>query len=129
MAHTWDKIGSLEFIELQGDLSEPGIEVEEITRPWVDGVAFRRMGTRGRPMQLRGLVDVANAAAADALLDTYKALQGTLVTIRMKTVNRANYIVLNVEILGRRKVSTVSGGTTSGVWLVESGWTVQYAGT
>jgi hypothetical protein len=129
MAITYDQIGAQSCIRLDGDLSQPGTELGDVTRGGVDGVAFKSMGARGRPVRLSGRVDVTSLSGADTLLATYAAMKGTVVTVRLRTQSRTNYIVLEADVTERMTCTNGTGGVAGGSILVFSEWVLQYVGT
>lgn len=130
-------IGSRSFIHLRGSVEQFGETLEEITRPGQDGVALRKVGERGPVFELVSVVDLANASAAQALYETYKGDQGSIVNITDdRGVSHSNYAVLDVRLLspgGIRKVNTLVGSTvnvSSGddAFLLTCVWTLRAAG-
>ncbi len=118
MPITWPQVGSVEFLTL-GEPTSVAEESELITRPNVDGVAIRKAGTRGRTVILEATRDIAaaDAAALKTALDSYKALQGTTVSIITDTgVTRTNMYIqqVTIPIGGVRKMATSSGGVEAG---------------
>lgn len=122
-------IGAYNFVTLKGEINPgSGHQMEEITRPGVDGVAFRRIGRRGFPFKVQSMVDVATDSAAAALLSSYKALQGTVVSLTDETGQVwNNIVVLNVRPAGRKYVVAKSGGLDAGQtgYLVRCEWMLQ----
>lgn len=122
-------IGGYSFITLEGGLNPgSGEQLEEITRPGVDGVAYRRIGRRGVPFRMQSLADVANAANAHSLILNYKALQGGLVTLVDETGQSwFNVMVLRVQCSQPKYVTGMSGGLTGGQtgYLVSADWLLQ----
>lgn len=131
MAITWDQIGSEYFIALAGELDPIKATLREITRPSVDGRAFRQEGDRSTIFELRGIRDVASGSAADTLITTYKAMIGSTVSIVLRGQTRANYLVVDVETVSRKAVTSSAGGVGvgTGAYLVESRWTLTRSGT
>ena len=121
-------IGSYNFIKLSGGINPgTGEQVEEITRAGVDGVAFRKIGKRGFAFEMRSVVDVADAAAAQTLVGNYKALQGSIVNIVDDTGRTwNNYIVLRVRPIQARPVTSATGGLVNDPeYLVSASWIMQ----
>jgi hypothetical protein len=130
MAVLWDKIGALEFIRLSDDVAIPYQHIEEITRHAVDGRAWRKLGIKGDPFELRGLTNVTTKSAADALHDTYAALIGTVVSVRRVDITRTNFLVLDARVTSRRGGGvSVGGPSAGGAILVESMWRLCSQGT
>lgn len=75
------QIGGLQFLRIDPVTTAPGEEVENITRPGVDGVAYRKLGKRAVGQRLMALVDVADIAARLTLIQSASALRGTLITM------------------------------------------------
>ncbi|QDU61231.1 hypothetical protein Pan216_20850 [Planctomycetes bacterium Pan216] len=130
MAILWDMIGSFSFIALEGDVDGlGGAEVEDVSRSGVDGNAYRETGSKSEESELRGETDVASAAAADALIDSYRALEGTVVSIRLRQITRSNYLVIKARVTERFQSANTSGGVTGGLWTVRSVWRVVRVGS
>lgn len=111
------------FIELNGEVDYPQMRVEEISRPGLDGVAFKEMGVKAMPTPLYGFAVAANASTADTLLAGYASLVGSLVTIVLHGVTYNDMLVLEMHPQDRR--AAWSSGL---IWIVESTWLVCYAG-
>ena len=120
-------IGDISFITIKGTPRPMGMETEPLTRPGVDGTAFRELGTRGQPFQVTTIVDVDDAADAKTALESYAALRATLVTLTDDLGNSwANVMVIDVEPIEVKAVESGVGGLsqTGGV-LVSARWTLQ----
>ncbi|WP_166820522.1 hypothetical protein [Thalassoroseus pseudoceratinae] len=122
-------IGSNAFIRLTGDVQPQQTQLQDITRPSVSGSAWRRLGTRGNEFELEGVVDVANASAANSLITAYKSTVGTIVSVQIRGNTYANYLVLDSTITERRQAANAVGGENGGTWIVRSRWKLRYAGT
>lgn len=129
MAIASNSIGGQSFIRLDGVIPKKGRQLTNVTRPQVDGVAFRWDGDASDVGQLVGVVDVSSAATAEALRASYTSLQGTVVTIVREGVSHSNYLVLRAEMTDSQYVETPVGGLTGGDHLVFSRFEVVYAGT
>ena len=117
------KIGAYEFITPKYGNAPLGENVEEITRPGVDGISYRKTGKRVMQFNMTGLATAASAAAVKTLVENYKKLQGTLVTVRDDILNSWTLVmVLQVEYLGSKLVATPVGGSK---YVVRSRWTLQ----
>lgn len=121
-------IGGLSVITLRGGINPgTGEQLQDITRPGVDGIAYRKVGKRGRPFTMESVVDVANAAAVTTAIANYKALQGTLVTVVENNGQTwTNVAVLNVRPAEPQKVLTA---TTGSDYLLRATWTLQMTET
>lgn len=128
MAITFDKIGTEEFISLDGDIDVQKPTLSEITRPAVDGRAWRDEGERANIVTLSGVVDVDGGSAADTKMTTYSNMIGTTVSIRLRGQTRTNYLVVDVITTGRKALATAAGGVTAGTYLVSTEWTLTRSG-
>lgn len=124
-------IGGYTQITIRGAVDTgAGENLENITRPHVDGIAFRKIGKRGRPVEVVTVVDVASGSAAKTEFENYEALQGTLITVVDDAANSwANVAVLSVHRAGIRAVTTPVGGVRGGAWLLRCRWTLQHTET
>jgi hypothetical protein len=121
-------IGAYSFLTLKGAV-DPGVgeQLEDITRPGVDGMAYRCIGRKGRPFQMDSTVDVV-ILTPGFVINGYQALQGTIVTIVDECgMTWTNYMVLSVEHRGTRRIRTVSGGLSiAPAYLISASWILQY---
>ena len=131
MSVTFDAIGAEQFIRLDGDLDAVKPMLQEVSRPGVAGRAFRQLGNKSEIVQLRSIVDVASDAAAALAIATYTAMIGTVVTVVKANVANTNWLVLNVRVLGRYRVTTTAGGVmgSGAQFMVEAEWSLTKAGT
>ena len=118
-------------ISIRGQIeSGDGERVEEITRAHVDGIAFRKIGKRGAPFSMTSLVDVGSAATAKSTYTTYKATEGSLVTLVDDAGNSwANVMVLSVRRGGVKRTYTPVGGISGGGWLLSCQWVFRMTDT
>jgi len=130
MALTIPQVGNFLFITLKGTV-EPGTgeNLDVITRPNVNGVAYRKIGKRSNPFVMSGIVDSLTEASAKDLVYDYKELQGTLVTIK----DERGRTWTNVAVLGVRTVSIIPIKTSVGhlsvtnpTQLLTTQWTLQH---
>ena len=125
-----DSVGSISVIRLIGPLSPNGQTVAEFTDPGVDGVAFKKMGVRGRRTQLTGLVAAADASAVSTLRTSLAALEGTIATIVKDGATYSNYLIHAAEVSDGVAVrSAVGADGTGNTRLCEVAFEVQYAGS
>lgn len=122
-----DQIGSLLFIRLDGDMSDVGHTLMDITREAVDGVAYQRRGRRGGLEQLTGVADFTTAANAAAFVTSCNALRGTVVTVILRSVSYANRLVLDCSVQTSVTMASAVGGLTGGNHLVTATFTLQKA--
>ncbi len=122
-------IGGTNLISLRMTPDRPGTQVETIVRPGVDGVAFRDLGSRGEPFDALAVVDCDDAAAATAVTETLKALQGHLVDAEDDHGETyTDLMLLQVRILARKAIKSAAGGVseTKGV-LMRVGFRLQWS--
>lgn len=107
---------SHQFITLKGDCQGIGSELVDISRPGVDGHAYRRVGKHGRPFQLDGHRDCQDNADAGSLYEAMvAAYRGQTVTV-VDDLGRTqpNLVCLEVDrVESRRLLKAVGGITTS----------------
>ena len=129
MAIPVNQIGTQAFIDIVGEVQADGIIVQDITRPFVDGVGFRRIARRGKPSTLRCVVDLpAPIGLADNFKESYLALQGTVVSIIQRDVVRGNYLILSAFVDDIRRVETPVGGLIAGNFFTTVTFVVIFAG-
>lgn len=120
-------IGAFEFITLNGAIQPPGQQLEEITRPRVDNTAYRRSGIRGEVFTLKSMVDVLNAFGGGVLLQDYKDIQGTIVTV----IDDTGEVWVDVAVLrvdpdpNKKIVSGVGGLVVDPELIVRALWTLR----
>lgn len=105
-----DSVGSISLIRLDGPLAKPSYELETITLPGVDGVAYRRMGRRVQPLTCQGVVDVADAAGIDLLYATVAGLVATSVSVVQAGVTFSSVLVLAAKVVGVQPIVSSRGG-------------------
>ncbi len=110
-----------EFLSLRGEVQTPGQIVEDITRPGVDGHAWRRAGLRGRPFDLVGERDVSNASAAKSDMLAMQSMRGRVVTLYDENGSYYGEVTcLDVEKLGEKRIAGAIGGITSNATILLS---------
>lgn len=122
-------IGAQSFIRIDGVIPKKQQTLSNVTRPQVDGVAYRKDGIQSPVGQIEGRVDVSSAATAEALRASYASMVGTVVTVTRETQSHSNYLILNAEVTDILYVQTPVGGLNAGDHLVTSRWDIQYVGT
>lgn len=120
-------IGGNSVITMRG-AAQPLVErMRGITRPGVDGSAYKKLGQRAEPFELYTMSGVTSVANARTLIETtYAALVGTLVTLvddHNTTWN--NVAVLAITSARVKKLSTIAGGTGSMTHAVFVRWEMQ----
>jgi len=122
-------IGGHTLYIISGRLHPLAPVLETITRPGVDGVAFRDIGTRSRPQRIVTLADFDTAAAARTAMAAYHALRGTIATVVDETGVSWPVAVLDVETPELRTYGACAGGLGSAasgrtglaaVWLLQA---------
>ena len=103
-------------IQFDGQVQPLGLQLEDVTRPGVDGHAYRRVARHGPPFELVAHLDVDDNAAADA---TFRAMvaayQGRAVTVvdDMGT-SHAGLMCLGVRRVDAFRVLSAVGGISAG---------------
>lgn len=123
-----DSSNTYNFFSLSGWPLPEALSFVEITRPAVNGRAFRLEGTKGDPFSLYGIVDVANYSTAVTLISAYRALKGQACTITKISVPFQYYLCLDGQVKEIRKVGNLVGGLANGSWLVFSEFRFVYQG-
>lgn len=111
---------SYNFITISGDFPRLGMAVEPLERPGYDGYGYRQIGQRSEIKQMVAILDCDSAAAAEGVINTLTAAQGSLVTIANDSgTAKGNLLLLRVTALDGRKIAGASGGvsTTKGYLL------------
>lgn len=108
------------FISLRGAVQLPALQVEEITRPGMDGIAVRQLGQRGTPFEMIGVVDCDDTSAAEVTMARLAAMKGTIVTLYDDFGEGfGDVLVLEVARLAKQTLRAAVGGrsTSKGVLL------------
>ena len=114
MALTRAQIGSYTFIKLEGSVVGFTEAMEDITRPGVDGVAIRYQGQRAPEFEMISEADVSSKSGVATLMALYRALVGTLVTVKDDLGNSHTYIaVKGVQQEFEVPITSASGGINS----------------
>jgi len=116
-------VGSESMVTLDGVASGATEILENISRPGVDGTAYRKAGAKAREFSMRSVVDVADFAAAEVKLTAYRALVGTYVTVTdSRGVAHDDVLVLSMQPLQIRQTAVLVGGINAGTVLVDAAW-------
>ena len=120
-------IGVFNFVTLKGGVHPPGQTLGEITRPRVDGEAYRRSGIRGNTFTLTSQVDVDSEVEAKAEIEGYKAIQATLQTVVDSSGQTwTNVVIVRVDPQSRKKIEGAVGGlSTLKGYFVTAQWTLK----
>lgn len=121
--------GTAQLVSITEPPDLPGALLESIEQPNMDGVAFRRLGSKAEPAELYCITDVDNAAGDLAARVAFKALEGQFINFYDNQGNLyQNFVVLNVRFLESIPCGTSVGGANfpSPDYLVRFVMTVQY---
>lgn len=110
--------GVANFLSLRGSPAGVGQAVEDLTRPGVNGHAYRKAGRRGAPFVMIGTADCLTAAEAKLILHGVSGVdglvgkaQGSIVSVVDDFARTwANVVLLEVEPLEERKIAGAVGG-------------------
>ena len=129
MAHP--SIGGIDVLTFNGGVVPgTGENLQDITRINVDGVGLRKTGKKGKPFTLNSIADMDTAAETKSVAASYKALQGTLVTLVDDFQQSfTNVAVLDVTPGKPSRGRTASGGLTAGEYILPCTWLLQLTET
>jgi hypothetical protein len=107
---------TFDWISLRGEVEPLGMVLEDVTRPGVNGQAYRQVGQRGQAFEMVGVADYASLAAANTAYASLKALVGSPGSIidDYAITSSLNIILLDVRRLGIRPVRSAVGGLLAG---------------
>lgn len=114
-------INTIPFVTLKGQVQRAGLVVEDVTRPGVDGHAYRELARMGKPFEMIGMRDCLTFTTANAVYDALLLMQGTLVPVTDDYgAVFTGVMLLEVEKLELRPIRTPVGGVEAGslAWLV-----------
>lgn len=124
-----DSIGSESFVYVRGPITGLQQSMADITRPGVNGSAFKDMGTHAGDCELAAGRDYASWSAANTSFATYEGLIGTVVSIVQGGQTKSNMLLMNVRRGSQQNMAAAVGGLASGTHWMETLWTVRYVGT
>ena len=126
MAISRTTLGGFEFVTNQGGQSPTGEVSTDITRRGVPGHAIKLEGKRGNMFTRSGMSNHASAAPAEAAIDNYFGMKGSLQTlVEASGQSRTNIMVKDVQCTRPEFKATVSGGMNSdGPWRVDVSFTL-----
>lgn len=119
-------IGSFTFIEFRGapDLAKQLLEV--ITRPGVDGVAYKKIAVQPPPFTVQTTAGVTSDAALVQLREDYLAAIGAVVDVIEPGLTASqkleNIIIENVT---PGQIKRVANATDNIIWLLRATWTLR----
>jgi hypothetical protein len=121
-------IDSIEFINMSGARPHaPAPRYAEITRPTVDGHAFKALGDRSQRVSLQTVVDVSNVSTFEAAARELIGSQVSILTPEGQTFSSC--FIWDVTIVSAQRVLTPVGGVSGGAWIVSALWLVQNVST
>lgn len=114
------------MITMRGGPTPEAERIVDITRPGVDGAAYKKIGKRADRFEMMTMSGSNSAANAWGLVETYRNLVGTLVTlVDDHDVTWNNVAVHRIANPRVRKVATPAGGTTGMTHAVFVRWEMQ----
>lgn len=121
-------LGSFTFDTLESEIVPPnGLVLEDITRPGVEGAAFRVIGQRGRPFRARTRVTVAyDSTTVYNLLVAYRdAIGNTFQLVDPVGITWDNCLVLECMIANPVRVTKIlkgAGVTQDNGYMIQVDW-------
>jgi len=115
-----NSIGSFQFLSLRGSVERPSQQLDRpIARAGVDGIGLWQTGVRGRPFQLRSMVDAPGIENARMFFAAYRLLIGGDLQILVQDGH--NFFVaegfkaevLDVRLIELKKILNAVGGAFS----------------
>ncbi len=122
-----NRIGTFDFVSLQGQVGQITEDLELITRPGVYGVGFWKTGQRGKPFELTSSVDTVDFASARTTYLEYLALIGAdpvdlhWNVLDISTLEGIQFVVTHCELVEMKAIKTAVGkviNAPSEGWLV-----------
>ncbi|NDF12871.1 MAG: hypothetical protein EB060_08700 [Proteobacteria bacterium] len=121
--------GPLNFIKLSGRPHAPCRQITDISRPGVNGSAFRNDGARGDEYELVGLINASSPFQVTAIEDVLRNWTGSLCTVNVASTvyyyQVLKYVRMNTL---RRAERTIGGPVPTGQWVAEFTLRFQYGG-
>lgn len=111
--------------DVQGHPALSQVEMRDVTRPNVDGIAFGSLGTRGQPTPVFVIAMFANKAAADAFEVSINQQVGNVSSFTQAGSTYSNYILKRAIRTGLQRHALGRGGAPAAA----SAWTVRYTCT
>lgn len=127
-------LGTFYFIRMDADGQPNGCppilqkQTAIVTRPGVPGTGVIDMATRGKPFQMRTIVDLSTQLAAEQMRDSYRQqiCQDKLNIVRAGidygSVFQTEYVVLDVQQAALTRHANAVGGINGGNWLLLCNW-------
>jgi hypothetical protein len=108
--------GVFDFISLRGPVNRIRQTLQEITRPGVDGHAYRLTGRRGDPFEMTAIRDFdrevdGSSAALQAQIVSLQQACGTLATVLDDFGNSySSVMILDVQLVDQKPATKSAGG-------------------
>ena len=125
-ARIQDRLGNRYlFISLKGHLNPSGQLVQDITRPGIDGVAFRLQGLRNEPQEMISIEPLSSILVKTTRMDRYRALQGKPVRVTDDFDQDFNAVVLRADFSDLKPlIKSVGGLVTNPAAFLYVKWTL-----
>ena len=127
-----DGVNTVEFLAiLRGAVNIPGIMLEDISQPGVDGHAFIDGGIRGEFFELVTMVDLDDPATQAIEKILYGGFMGSLTTVTDQLLNAYNNILIRRvapirEVILFTPVGGISNNAGTALW---ARWLMQNTST
>lgn len=119
-------IGGITVLTMEGTPDPMGEVLKLIARAGVDGMAYSKMGTKPAPFGLFTRSGANSATAAKTLVETYKALQGTVVEVVDATGRTwSNVVVIDVVTIRIRAIVTGVGDAAGMTHILQTRWQME----
>ncbi len=114
-------IGSYSFVSMAGQVGAFSSAIQDLSRPGVDGHAFRDIGKRGDRFMIQTISTVSSIADAISLVDSYNKLIGTFQPVEHGYISILQVIIHNVKC----NIMEISAATNSHSYMVSTMWEMQ----
>lgn len=121
-----NKIDTLFFDDLRGNIPLREQQLETFTRPGIDGVGFRKTGKRSRPATMRTTHYVADWAAAESAITAYQALVDVDPVVIIQHSNSwGTFKIMSVKQVEAKAVTSVIGSIVNNPQVLQiCEWTI-----
>lgn len=121
------KIGSFQFVSLDGEIALPYQHAETIQRPGVDGTGFIQTGKFGDEFELTTGVDVSTYANALILETSYKSICNSQIVNLIRNgysygAIQIGFVVRDVKVQRIQQLRQSVGGLVAGLAWVNARW-------
>ncbi len=122
-------VGAVTFAFVQRSVFTEGEAVKDVTRPGVDGVALKKIGTRGGQYQLSCTRGASSKPDIKTQITAIMALKGTIVSIVDDHTNTWTSVAIReVRIVKVKGVTQVVGPMAGSVAIITASITGQDTG-